>query len=287
MPTASTWASSRPGARSGGWSPRASAIATCAATPPALSAGGATASTVARKLAAIRGLYDFLVRTERIAANPADLVSSPKRDGKLPKVLSSEQVAGLLERIPGSKPLELRDRAMLELAYSCGLRCEEIINLEHRRDRLRVRAAQGSRQGVEGPDPAGRRAGPAGPGALPRPGPRGAAGGPARAGAVPLEDRPAALLLGRLPPALAVGPGGGARGGGLASRAAPLVRHPPAGGRRRSALDPGAARPFIDLDHADLHSGGRDSAARSVCGEPSEGLSAQLRVIEPTRHRIE
>ncbi len=95
-----------------------------------LSSGGATAATVARKLAAIRGLYDFLVRTERVPANPADLVSSPKRDGKLPKVLSSEQVAGLLERIPGSKPLELRDRAMLELAYSCGLRCEEIINLD-------------------------------------------------------------------------------------------------------------------------------------------------------------
>ncbi len=109
-----------------------------------LSASGATAATVARKLAAIRGLYDFLVRTERLAANPADLVSSPKRAGKLPKVLSSEQVAGLLERIPGSKPLELRDRAMLELAYSCGLRCEEIVNLntdaiDFESEQLRVR----------------------------------------------------------------------------------------------------------------------------------------------------
>ncbi len=95
-----------------------------------LSSEGATAATVARKLAAIRGLYDFLVRTERMPANPADLVTSPKRDGKLPKVLSAEQVAGLLERIPARTPLELRDRAMLELAYSCGLRCEEIVNLD-------------------------------------------------------------------------------------------------------------------------------------------------------------
>jgi site-specific recombinase XerD len=95
-----------------------------------LSSGGATASTVARKLAAIRGLYDFLVRTERIPANPADLVTSPKRDGKLPKVISQEQMAELLERIPARTALELRDRAMLELAYSCGLRCEEIINLD-------------------------------------------------------------------------------------------------------------------------------------------------------------
>ncbi len=95
-----------------------------------LSSGGAAASTVARKLAAIRGLFDFLVRTERLGQNPADLVSSPKREGKLPRVLTSEQVRVLLERIPAHTPLELRDRAMLELAYSCGLRCEEIVNLD-------------------------------------------------------------------------------------------------------------------------------------------------------------
>jgi site-specific recombinase XerD len=95
-----------------------------------LSAEGASAATVARKLAAVRGLYDFLVRSERAGQNPADLVSSPKREQKLPRVLSGEQVRALLERIPARTPLELRDRAMLELAYSCGLRCEEIVNLD-------------------------------------------------------------------------------------------------------------------------------------------------------------
>jgi integrase/recombinase XerC/integrase/recombinase XerD len=95
-----------------------------------LSAAGAAASTVARKLAAVRGLYDFLVRAERVAQNPADLVSSPKREQKLPRVLSAEQARELLERIPAQTPLQLRDRAMLELAYSCGLRCEEIVNLD-------------------------------------------------------------------------------------------------------------------------------------------------------------
>jgi site-specific recombinase XerD len=95
-----------------------------------LSSGGAAPSTVARKLAAIRGLFDYLVRTERVGQNPADLVSSPKREEKLPQVLSAEQVRQLLERIPARTPLELRDRAMLELAYSCGLRCEEIVNLD-------------------------------------------------------------------------------------------------------------------------------------------------------------
>jgi integrase/recombinase XerC/integrase/recombinase XerD len=95
-----------------------------------LSSNGAAPATVARKLAAVRGLFDFLVRTERVGQNPADLVSSPKREEKLPRVLTVEQVRELLERIPARTPLELRDRAMLELAYSCGLRCEEIITLD-------------------------------------------------------------------------------------------------------------------------------------------------------------
>jgi len=108
-----------------------------------LSSGGAAPATVARKLASVRGLFDFLVRGERVGQNPADLVSSPKREEKLPRVLSTEQVRSLLERIPARTPLELRDRAMLELAYSCGLRCEEIVNLDlgaldHESEQLRV-----------------------------------------------------------------------------------------------------------------------------------------------------
>ncbi len=95
-----------------------------------LSAAGSAPATVARKLAAIRGLFDLFVRTGRLAHNPADLVSSPKRAEKLPRVLSQEQMRLLLEQIPARTPLELRDRAMLELAYSCGLRCEEIVNLD-------------------------------------------------------------------------------------------------------------------------------------------------------------
>jgi integrase/recombinase XerC/integrase/recombinase XerD len=108
-----------------------------------LSSDGAAPATVARKLAAVRGLFDFLVRTERVGQNPADLVSSPKREEKLPRVLTAEQVRELLERIPARTPLERRDRAMLELAYSCGLRCEEIVSLDvgaldHETEQLRV-----------------------------------------------------------------------------------------------------------------------------------------------------
>jgi site-specific recombinase XerD len=95
-----------------------------------LSATGLAPASVARKLAAVRGLFDFLVRSERLGQNPADLVASPKKEDKLPRLLSAEQVRTLLDRIPAGTPLELRDRAMLELAYSCGLRCEEIVNLD-------------------------------------------------------------------------------------------------------------------------------------------------------------
>jgi integrase/recombinase XerC/integrase/recombinase XerD len=95
-----------------------------------LSNAGAAPATVGRKLAAVRGLFGYLVRIEKVGANPAELVSSPKRSEKLPQVLSTEQMRTLLERIPAHTPLELRDRAMLELAYSCGLRCEEIVNLD-------------------------------------------------------------------------------------------------------------------------------------------------------------
>jgi site-specific recombinase XerD len=108
-----------------------------------LSSEGKASTTVARHLAAIRGLYDFLVRTEQVGGNPAELVSSPKRPQKLPNVMSGEQMRLLLEGIPARTPLELRDRAMFELAYSCGLRCEEIVNLDidsfdFEEDQLRV-----------------------------------------------------------------------------------------------------------------------------------------------------
>jgi site-specific recombinase XerD len=91
---------------------------------------GAAKSTVARKLAAIRTFYRQLVERGELSANPADLVSSPKKDSYLPRVLKPAEVAELLERIPASTPLDVRDRAMLELAYAAGLRAEELVNLD-------------------------------------------------------------------------------------------------------------------------------------------------------------
>jgi site-specific recombinase XerD len=95
-----------------------------------LSERGISKAGVARKLAAIRAFYGALIRAGEASANPADLVATPKRDRKLPRVLSREEMQTLLDRIPTRTPLEMRDRAMLELAYSCGLRAEEVVNLD-------------------------------------------------------------------------------------------------------------------------------------------------------------
>jgi site-specific recombinase XerD len=95
-----------------------------------ISERGSAKSTVARKLAAIRTFYRQLVERGEVDANPADLVASPKKDSYLPRVLKPAEVAALLDRIPASSPLEVRDRAMLELAYGAGLRAEELVNLD-------------------------------------------------------------------------------------------------------------------------------------------------------------
>jgi site-specific recombinase XerD len=95
-----------------------------------LSERGNSRSTVARKLAAIRAFYRHLVERGQLEGSPADLVSSPKRDDYLPRVLRPDEVAAVLDSIPQSEPLEMRDRAMFELAYAAGLRAEEIVNLD-------------------------------------------------------------------------------------------------------------------------------------------------------------
>lgn len=95
-----------------------------------LSERGLARSSVARKLTAVRSFHGHLVRTGHAEQNPAELLPTPKSQSKLPRVLGPDEVAGLLDRIPARTPLEVRDRAMFELAYSCGLRAEEVVNLE-------------------------------------------------------------------------------------------------------------------------------------------------------------
>jgi integrase/recombinase XerC/integrase/recombinase XerD len=87
-------------------------------------------ASVARKLAALRSFFGMLREHGEIEANPADLLAAPKLASELPGVLAPEQISRLLDRIPASTPLELRDRALFEIAYACGLRAEELVRLD-------------------------------------------------------------------------------------------------------------------------------------------------------------
>jgi site-specific recombinase XerD len=91
---------------------------------------GIAPATIARRLAALRGLFRTQMELGARPDNPAELLSSPKRAQRLPHVLKSTEVAALLDSIPAATPLELRDRALFELAYACGLRAEELISLD-------------------------------------------------------------------------------------------------------------------------------------------------------------
>jgi integrase/recombinase XerC len=88
-------------------------------------------TSIARKLSAIKVFFRFLVREGVLADSPVDVLSTPRREQYLPKVLSAEQVAHLLDRSPaGQRLLVMRDLALFELTYSCGLRVGELTSLD-------------------------------------------------------------------------------------------------------------------------------------------------------------
>jgi site-specific recombinase XerD len=95
-----------------------------------LSQKGSAPRTMARKLASIRSLFRTLLEHGEIQQNPADLLPAPRLPHDLPRVLKPSDIAHLLDRIPAATPLEQRDRALFELAYACGLRAEEIVDLD-------------------------------------------------------------------------------------------------------------------------------------------------------------
>ncbi|MCW3020274.1 MAG: xerD [Solirubrobacterales bacterium] len=87
-------------------------------------------STLSRKVACLRSFYRYLRREGAIEHDPTADLRGPRKPQRLPRVLTREQVARLLEQPRGTEPLALRDRALLELMYACGLRASEAIGLE-------------------------------------------------------------------------------------------------------------------------------------------------------------
>ncbi|MBT1074887.1 tyrosine recombinase XerC [Geobacter grbiciae] len=88
-----------------------------------------TKSSVGRKLAAVRAFFKHLIRTGRLVKNPAELVSTPKKEKKVPYHLSIDEVTALVETPKEPDILSLRDRAILETLYSCGVRVSELTGL--------------------------------------------------------------------------------------------------------------------------------------------------------------
>lgn len=96
----------------------------------ALRREGRTSSTQARKVAAIRSFYGFALREELADRDVAALLDAPKAGSYLPDVLGPDVVAGILDAPPSDQPVGIRDRAILELLYACGLRVSELTGLD-------------------------------------------------------------------------------------------------------------------------------------------------------------
>lgn len=90
---------------------------------------GEKASSLARKLAAVRSFYRFLLREGSIQKNPADDIRSPKLPKPLPRVLAKDDAGALMEFPEGRSALSLRDRALLETLYSTGARVSEAVGI--------------------------------------------------------------------------------------------------------------------------------------------------------------
>ena len=92
-------------------------------------AKGQSGASIQRSLSAVRTFYKFLSREQRVEHNPALGVLAPKSPRKLPQTLDVDQINGLLE-IPVTDPISARDKAMMELIYSSGLRVSELVSLD-------------------------------------------------------------------------------------------------------------------------------------------------------------
>jgi integrase/recombinase XerD len=90
----------------------------------------AAAATLGRKVACLRSFYKHLRREGLIEHDPTADLHGPRKTQRLPRVLSRHEVARLLREPKGTEPLALRDRALLEVMYACGLRVSEVTGLE-------------------------------------------------------------------------------------------------------------------------------------------------------------
>lgn len=96
----------------------------------ALAQLGLAGSSQSRIISGVKSFYYYMLLEGIVEQNPADLLESPKQTRKLPEVLSVEEIDALLHAIDYSKAESTRNRAILEIMYSCGLRVSEVVNLK-------------------------------------------------------------------------------------------------------------------------------------------------------------
>jgi integrase/recombinase XerC len=116
----------------GGADPQALAQADIRRAAARLHAAGQSPASIARALSAWRSFFKWLGEQRFVAANPALGVRAPKRAKRLPKALAVDQAVQLTAQAPAESVLDLRDRALVELLYSSGLRLAEVVSLDWR-----------------------------------------------------------------------------------------------------------------------------------------------------------
>ena len=228
------------------------------------------AATLQRKAACLRSFYRHLRREGVLDRDPTADLRAPRKSQRLPQVLSRDEIARLLSAPKGTDPAALRDRALLELMYACGLRASEAIGLDVRDVDLTLGVLRARGKGSkERLVPIGREAVAAtkvyvergrpsfvGLGDEPHLFVNRRGGGLTRQGLYKIVQRHAR----------AVGP----RGPHEPAHAAPHLRHAPARRRLRSALAAGDARPRRHRHDADLHAPLRRAAeGRLLQGAPA------------------
>ncbi len=109
-------------------------------------------STIERKTAALKSFFKYLTRKGVILKNPAALISSPRHDRRLPVVLESSEIAGLISYIPESDALSIRNKAIVTLLYASGLRVSELCSLDLKdidyREGILIVTGKGSKQRI-------------------------------------------------------------------------------------------------------------------------------------------
>ncbi len=90
---------------------------------------GEQSTTQARALSSIKSLYGYMLMEEMIDASPAEFVTSPKCDRHLPDILTIEEIDAIIEGIDPTTEVGARNRAIIEVLYSCGLRVTELVSL--------------------------------------------------------------------------------------------------------------------------------------------------------------